>query len=170
VTLHCDVLVVGGSLVGSALAVALDSAGLTTTLVEARDPRALEQASFDSRVTALANGSQRILEQLGLWAALADRAAPIRDIHIGEQGRFGAARIRAAEEGVAALGYTVENRDLGRVLFDRLEHAQRFRRLAPARLETFAAGADGVSACVATADGAIDVRARLIVGADGARS
>jgi 2-octaprenyl-6-methoxyphenol hydroxylase len=56
------------------------------------------------------------------------------------------------------------------VLWNRLEHAERFRCLAPAKLEEFTAGTHGVGAVVATEGGSVDVSARLIVGADGARS
>ena len=48
----------------------------------------------------------------------------IRSIHISERGRFGAARIEAGEENVPALGYTVENQTLGRVLWERLQRAR----------------------------------------------
>jgi 2-octaprenyl-6-methoxyphenol hydroxylase len=63
----CDVLIVGGGLVGSTLALALAELPLEVVLVEAYDPTTLEQPSFDARVTALANGSRRILEALGVW-------------------------------------------------------------------------------------------------------
>ena len=111
--LETEVAIIGGGLVGSALALALRRIPVRTTLIEARDPRTLEQPSFDSRVTALANGSQRILDRLGVWRALATEAQPIQTIHISEQARFGVARIEAREEGVSALGYTLENRVLG---------------------------------------------------------
>lgn len=114
--LDCEVLIVGGGLVGSALAAALDAAGCRAVLVELRDPSRLEQPSFDARVTALANGSQRILAALGVWQGLVRDAEPIRTIHVSERGRFGTVRIDARDEGVAALGYTVENRRLGEAL------------------------------------------------------
>jgi len=115
----CDVLIVGGGAVGSALACALAELPLDVVLVEANEVRTLEQPSFDQRVTALANGSQQILAGLGLWPALKGYTEPIRSIHVSEHGRFGAARIEAAEEGVSALGYTIENQTLGRVLWER---------------------------------------------------
>jgi 2-octaprenyl-6-methoxyphenol hydroxylase len=170
-SLDCDVLIVGGGLVGSVLALALGSIPLRVALVEARDPRILEQPSFDGRVTALANGSQRILAQLGIWPALQPAAQAIRSIHVGEQGRFGAARIEAREEGVAALGFTVENRALGAALWQRLAASgPEFRCFAPAVLTQFAAGADGVVADVLAGGEHTEVRARLLVAADGARS
>jgi 2-octaprenyl-6-methoxyphenol hydroxylase len=164
------VLIVGGGLVGSALACALADLPLATLLVETHEVRDLEPPSFDQRVTALANGSQRILAGLGLWPALAGYAEPIRTIHISERGRFGAARIDAAEEGVAALGYTVENQALGRALWERLDRAPRFRCLAPGTLAALAIGDEDAAARIETRAGALAVRARLVVAADGARS
>ena len=66
-----DVMIVGGGLVGSALAHALAQTKLSTVVVEAREPSQLGQQSFDSRATALANGSQRILKALCLWDEIA---------------------------------------------------------------------------------------------------
>jgi 2-octaprenyl-6-methoxyphenol hydroxylase len=167
----CEVLIVGGGLVGSALAAAFASIPVRTVLVEARDPRALEQPSFDGRVTALANGSQRILEQLGLWSEVRNEAQPIRSIHIGEQGRFGAARIEAREEGVAALGFTIENRTLGKALWRRLaEPAAGLACLAPAALTRFRADDAGVTAQIEADGRPSTVRARLLIAADGADS
>jgi 2-octaprenyl-6-methoxyphenol hydroxylase len=166
----CDVLIVGGGLVGSLLANALAALSLRTVLVEARSVEALAQPSFDGRVTALANGSQRVLAQLGLWDAIRAEAQPIRHIHIGEQGRFGAARIDAAEEAVPALGFTVENRTLGTALWSPLQESERFRCLSPAEVLDFDCGADRVSAAVACGTTSATVDARLMVAADGARS
>lgn len=166
----CDVLIVGGGLVGSLLANALARLPLKTVLVEARRVDTLESPSFDGRATALANGSQRVLEQLGLWDAIRHEAEPIRWIHIGERGRFGAARIDARAEGVSALGYTVENRVLGRALWEPLAAEERFSCLAPAEVVDFAVDTDAVTAQVAVAGETRPIRARLMVAADGARS
>lgn len=168
--LECDVLIVGGGLVGSTLAAALAEVPLTTVLVEARDPSKLEQPSFDARVTALANGSQRILDGLGLWRMIAGEAEPIRSIHISERGRLGNALIRAEQEGVAALGYTVENRLLGAGLWDRLREAEYCVTLAPATLAAVDVGSDRVRASVESAGAPREVVARLLVAADGAGS
>jgi 2-octaprenyl-6-methoxyphenol hydroxylase len=166
--LDCDVLIVGGGAVGSALACALAQLPLDVVLVEAHEIGNLEQPSFDQRTTALASGSQKILAALGVWADLKGHTEAIRSIHISERGRFGAARIDAADEGVAALGYTVENAALGRALWERLASAPRLRTLAPARVTQLAVGADAATAVIEP--GTRPVRARLVVAADGARS
>lgn len=166
----CDVLIVGGGAVGSALACALAELPLDVVLVEARDARPVDRPSFDTRVIALANGSQQILAGLDLWGDLEGYAEAIRSIHISERGRFGAARIHAAEERVPALGYTIESQVLGRVLWERMQRAPRLRVLAPAQVETFAALPDRAAVEVTAAGERRALTAKLVVAADGARS
>ncbi len=52
-----------------------------------------------------------------MWRAIAPQAAAIRAIHVSEQGRFGFARLAAAEQGVEAFGYVVANRAIGAALW-----------------------------------------------------
>jgi 2-octaprenyl-6-methoxyphenol hydroxylase len=156
--------------VGSALACALAELPLDVVLVEAAEARALEQPGFDTRVTALANGSQQILAALGLWPELKGYTEAIRTIHISERGRFGAARIDADEEAVAALGYTVENQALGRVLWERLQRVPRLTVIAPARVVDLVRHEDAAVATIERSAKAETVRAKLVVAADGVRS
>lgn len=165
-----DVAIIGGGLAGSALAHALSATPLSVTLVEARDPSQLQQPSFDDRATALANGSKRILETLGLWDRVGAEAQPIESIHISERGRFGAARILADEEGVVALGYLLENRILGAALWDSLSRAERFTAVAPARLRSLDPGPDSVAVRAETDRQDFHIRAKLVVAADGTQS
>lgn len=167
---HCDALIVGGGLVGSALAVALAQLPISTILIESRDPGRLEQPSFDARVTALANGSQRILAGLGLWETIRGQVQPITEIQISEQGQFGAARIVARREGVAALGYTLENRVLGAALWQALAHAPRSTVIAPAALIGFEVSGDSLSVLIERAGRQQTVHTRLLIAADGANS
>jgi 2-octaprenyl-6-methoxyphenol hydroxylase len=166
----CDVLIAGGGAVGSALACALAELPLSVVLVEAQQAQQLEQPSFDARVTALANGSQQILAGLDLWHELTGKAQAIRSIHISERGRFGAARICAAEEHVPALGYTIENLVLGRVLWDRLQRAERLTVLAPAKVTDVAPTAEHAVVTLQHGEAVESVRAKLVVAADGVRS
>jgi 2-octaprenyl-6-methoxyphenol hydroxylase len=168
--LSCDVLVVGGGLVGSALANALVQLPIEIVLIESHDTAKLEQPSFDARASALANGSQRVLEALGLWSRVHQDAEPILNIHVSEQGRFGAVRISAAEERVEALGFTVENRVLGQAFWAKLNLAANFRHLAPAKLSGFEATSDHVSASVSHANGKAVINAKLMIAADGTHS
>ena len=83
-----DILIVGGGLNGPALALALAQTGHTVTLIDAlpRDARARED--FDGRSYALALASQKLIDQIGVWDAVAGQAQPMLEIKVTD-GRAG---------------------------------------------------------------------------------
>ncbi len=164
-----DVLIVGGGMVGASLAHALSVLPLRVAVVEAAPPRGAMQSSYDDRSTALALGSRRIFETLGLWDALRPAATPIGQIHVSDRGHFGATRLRSEDEGVEALGYVVENRTLGQVLWQSMTDVAA-RVYFPARVADVDVVADAVTVSIAADEQVQACRARLLVVADGARS
>ncbi len=168
-----DVIIVGGGMVGASLAVALAALPLRIAIIEAFDPRqrGVLQPSYDDRSTAIANGSQQILETIGVWADMARDATAISDIHISDRGHFGISRISAEEENVPALGYVVPNRAIGRSLWAALESCGNIRMYCPAHLESLDNEGDLVRVEATEDDGkTIYLQGRLVVAADGARS
>jgi 2-octaprenyl-6-methoxyphenol hydroxylase len=167
-----DVAIVGGGMVGASLALALRGAGVRVLLIEGVAPASHSQPSFDDRTTALGNASRRIFESLGVWPDMAPQAAAIRTIHVSDAGRFGFARLRAAEQGIDSFGYVVANRVLGTVLWRKLSEAQEGLVLrVPAKAESIEIGEQGARVCVVSdAGGREEVLARLVVAADGAQS
>src|SRR5262245_9624468 len=129
----CDVAICGGGLVGATLALALAQLGLGVVLIEAHPFGTSGQPSFDDRHTAISNGSRRIFEALGVWPLLEREATAIRRIHVSDRGRFGFARLDAAEQGLQALGFVVVNRAIGAALWQRLGQST-VRVMAPARV------------------------------------
>ncbi|MDG1579662.1 2-octaprenyl-6-methoxyphenyl hydroxylase [Pseudomonas sp. GOM6] len=119
--------IVGGGLVGASLALALQAGararGWKIVLVEPFAPGDAYQPSYDARSSALSYGSRQIFERLGLWPALAERAEAISQIQVSDQGRFGATRLSAEDEGVPALGYVLENAWMGHCLWRALDPA-----------------------------------------------
>lgn len=171
--LEVDVAIVGGGMVGASLALALAQTSLSVALIEGVDPAAASaQPSFDDRTTALGNGSRRIFEALGVWSQMEPAAAAIRSIHISDAGRYGFARLVAAEEGVDAFGYVIVNRVIGRALWSALGGATRLHRLMPARATAVELSPDAVQLSIEShaAESPRAVSARLLVAADGAGS
>jgi 2-octaprenyl-6-methoxyphenol hydroxylase len=162
----CDVAIAGGGMVGLSLAAALGSLPLDVAVIEPVAPDADEQPSFDARTTALSNGSRRVLEGVGAWSAIAGQATPIRRIHVSERGAFGTAILTAEEQGVAALGHTIENRLLGRALRGRVAECPRIR-VVPARVTRVESEAGAIRLGT---DAGPAIEAKLVVAADGARS
>jgi 2-octaprenyl-6-methoxyphenol hydroxylase len=166
----CDVAIAGGGLVGASLALALAPLGFKVALVEAVAPGGGDHPSFDERTTALANGSARIFRSLGVWRHMEREATPIRRIHVSDQGRFGVARIDAAELGLEALGYVLPNRVMGAALWQGLGTAPGIQVIAPARV-LGSEPAGGVRVLAFEHSGLQqELRARLVVAADGTRS
>jgi 2-octaprenyl-6-methoxyphenol hydroxylase len=165
-----DIAIVGGGMVGASLAVALEGLGLRLALIEAVPHDGASQPSFDERTTALSNGSRRILDTLGVWSALEGAVTPIRRIHVSDQGRFGFARLDAAEQGLSALGYVVPNRALGAALWSPLYSSGSVRIECPAQVLRVTPGERSASLTVAAGGVESTIDARLIVAADGAQS
>jgi len=165
-----DIAIVGGGMVGASLAVALGELGLRIALIEAIPHDSASQPSFDERTTALSNGSRRILQTLGVWSKVSTAATPIRKIHVSDQGRFGFARIDAAEQDLSALGYVVPNRALGEALWAPLTRSAGVRVLCPAHVLRVAPGDRSVQLTIAQAGGESAIDTRLVVAADGAQS
>jgi 2-octaprenyl-6-methoxyphenol hydroxylase len=163
---RCDVAIAGGGMVGLSLAAALADLPLEVAVIEPVAAESGDQPSFDARTTALSAGSRRVLEGIGAWPAVASRATPIRRIHVSERGAFGTAILTAAEQGVAALGHTVENRLLGQALHARVGALPRIR-LLHARVAGLEAGAEAVRLETSTGE---TLATSLVVAADGAQS
>lgn len=165
-----DVAIAGGGLVGASLALALAPLGFRIALIEAVRPGEGEHPSFDERTTALANGSIRVFRSLGVWRHMEREATPIRRIHVSDQGRFGSARIDAAEQGLESLGCVLPNRVIGAALELGLSECAEVRLFAPARVT----GSDvegGARVLRFDLDGKEHrLDAHLVVAADGARS
>jgi len=166
--------IVGGGMVGASLALALQDcarqAGWTIRLIEAHPPvKGGWQPSYDNRSTALSHGSRTLFERLGVWTELARRAEPIQHIHVSDRGHPGSVRMSAAQEGVPALGYIVENAWLGEVLIGNLDQ-QAIEWLAPARVAQARAKPGGYQLDLQVSEGAHQLESDLLVIADGGRS
>ncbi|MBU0654527.1 MAG: 2-octaprenyl-6-methoxyphenyl hydroxylase [Gammaproteobacteria bacterium] len=164
-----DVLIVGGGMVGASLAVALKPLNLKIGLIEAFNFGVAEQPSYDDRSIALSYGSSRIYQGMGVWNKLRSGLESIQHIHVSDQGHFGATRMEAVEEHVPALGYVVESRVLGKLLYEELASGE-VEQIVPAKVFAVEQGADAVKVSIER-NGVVDVlNARLLVVSDGANS
>ncbi|MFC6390381.1 UbiH/UbiF family hydroxylase [Methylorubrum zatmanii] len=159
-----EVAVVGAGAAGLAAALALARDGVATALVGRHGPPA------DGRTVALLDGSVRFLAVLGVWPELAPHAAPLAELQIvddtGSLFRPPPARFSAAEIGLEAFGWNVENTRLATTL---RAHARTTPGLT--LFEADSAGLrHGSEAALLDLEDGRSLEAQLVVGADGGRS
>ncbi len=162
-----DILIAGGGIVGATLACALGPSALSIGLIDDHSPPVAE-TDYDLRVSAITLASRNIFQSLNAWAGMQQkRISPLREMQVWDAGGHGAMHFDSAEIGEPCLGFIIENRVVLAALFDRLQTFGNITHLYPATIETMQI--DDAGARVQLKAGK-ELRARLLVGADGAHS
>lgn len=169
-----DVAIVGGGMVGAALGALLvrqarlDPARVIVLEREQPQPASAGDA-FDLRVSAISRASERILSAAGAWSLLdTSRVSPYQAMRVWHEGGApdgrDALRFDAASLAERDLGAIIENRNIQVAALRAFE--QGGGRLLGEMLQDIVPQADAV---ILKTTGSI-LRARLVVGADGASS
>lgn len=165
-----DIIIIGGGLAGGCLALALADTGLRIALIEAQTREHRYASPAGDRALALAGGTVNLLENLGIWAALAPKATPIEHIHVSDQGHFGKTRLSALREGVSALGYVLEARFIEDHIAHLVEQTTHITQYCPARVVGLSSGEHAANVSLKYAEQCEALSAYLVVGADGGQS
>ncbi|OIR16744.1 2-octaprenylphenol hydroxylase [mine drainage metagenome] len=158
-----DIVIIGGGLVGASLACALRDSGLRLALIEGQPLPRLD-SGWDSRIYAFTPGNVDFLHECGAWQRLdASRVQQVEEMRV-----FGDAGSRlnfsAYEIGAPELAFILESRLLQHALWQGLEAQGNLTLLHPAQCAELALQED--AARLRLQDGR-EIRARLVVGADG---
>jgi ubiquinone biosynthesis UbiH/UbiF/VisC/COQ6 family hydroxylase len=166
--MDCDVVIVGGALVGTAAARALAGSGLRLVLLDAAEPPPPPAGPLDSRVYAISPGSQALLAALGAWEALDPaRVAPVERMRVFGDQPDAELTFSAFDAGRAELAWIVEASAIHAALERTLAGQANLAVLRPERPADLAWTADGLQLVTA---GGTALRTRLVIGADGADS
>ena len=165
-----DVVIGGAGFAGLALAIALGEALGDAFAVTVVDPALKHESSKDPRATAIAAAARRLFEAIGVWQAVEAHAQPMLDMVVTDSKLDDAVRPTfltfggEVEEG-EPFAHMVENR----YLIDAL--VAKAKALGIDLRATAVTGFEHAPNAIAVtlADGAT-LSARLLVGADGARS
>ena len=163
-----DVLIVGGGMVGAALACALGNSSLKVALLDRAPAAAPPEKDYDQRVSAITLASQSLFENIGAWNGMVrHRVSAVREMQVCSQGGSGAIHFNAAEIGEPCLAWIIENRVIQTALIERLHQFTNVHYLCPVEVADITLADNG--AVITLKDGRL-LQARLLVGADGADS
>lgn len=166
-----DIAVVGGGLVGAAavraLRAALPAASFAWIAPERPAPLGPDEA-FDARIYAISPGNVAFLDRLGAWQGLPiDAIQPVRAMRIFGDDGDSRLEFDAYRSGVSELAWILEDRRLQAALWQGLENGPGITLFLGGGLDTLVLDAHATE--LKLADGR-RLSARLVIGADGARS
>jgi 2-octaprenyl-3-methyl-6-methoxy-1,4-benzoquinol hydroxylase len=163
-----DVVIVGGGMVGAAVACSLGGSSLKVAVIESSPPQPFtEDQPHDLRVSALSIASKNILETIGAWEGILNRRfCPFRRMRVWETA--GDTEFCSDDIGHSALGYIVENRVTQLALLDRLQAFDNIELVCPVGIKKINY-AIGQASEIELENGRL-LSAKLIVAADGGQS
>ncbi len=169
--MNFDVVVVGGGMVGAAVACGLGGSGLKVAVIEQVFPDEFSSDQpHDLRVSALSIASRHILEAVGAWQGVLNRRyCPFRRMRVWET--VGDTEFCSDDIDFNELGYIVENRVTQLALLERLQDFDNVSLFCPASIKCIDYGLDGEGhrSAVELDDGTV-LTANVLVGADGGNS
>lgn len=163
-----DVVIVGGGMVGAAVACCLGGSNLKVAVIEHEYPQAFDASQpHDLRVSALSIASKTILETVGAWQGIeAKRLCPFKRMRVWEGA--GDTEFCSDDIGHSELGYIVENRLTQLALLERIENFSNIELICPVQITQLNYSHHSDSELVLNNGRTLNTK--LIVAADGAQS
>ncbi|HSW68719.1 MAG TPA: FAD-dependent monooxygenase [Gammaproteobacteria bacterium] len=157
-----DIAIVGGGMVGAALAVSLQNSELRIVLIDAATSHA-----NDHRLIALNYASVLFFKKLNLWADLAPHAEAINEVHVSNRGYFGTTRLTAKEMHIDHLGYVVPAKKINLALYEKLAELSHVKILYGTKVTELSQDPNEVEFTIQNQAEEKSLQASFLVAADG---
>lgn len=161
-----DLLILGGGLVGMALALAAAKQGISSHVIDRADPAELTREGFDDRATAISTASWHLFTNIGIADYLEPFACDISSIAVTDQNKPGRIDF-TPEPHEGTLGRMFPNRRLRLALFEAAADEPLINWVSKAEIVERQRSEFGVAAVLH--DGR-KLKGRLMVAAEGRQS
>ncbi|MGP1931161.1 MAG: FAD-dependent monooxygenase [Arsenophonus sp. ET-YP4-MAG3] len=165
-----DVIIVGGGMIGLSLACGLKDCGMKIAIIENSPPKHQfnPQKLPSVRVSAINAASQKLLDYLGEWQKIIQkRVCSYQKMKVWEQNSFCYIQFDAKEHYLHNLGYIIENSIIRGSLWQQAQSSRDITLLTKNILKKIFWSKNKV---FITLDNEQILTAKLVVGADGAKS
>lgn len=166
-----DVILVGAGMVGALTANLLAKNGFSVALVDRSSGQCQLSTPpfYDSRVSAISRHSKVLIEQAGAWQHMDEaRLTPYHQMQVWDGLGTGDIRFSCDDVHLGELGHLVENQVLNQALLTQLDNfKQQVACYFSSSVVEYQADQSGV---LVTLDNGIELKADLLIGADGANS
>lgn len=170
--INADIAVIGAGIVGLTFALEMAHTGLNIVvvnkgaLVDGTQNVTSDVTSFSPRVSAISHASDVVFRRLGAWSQIT-RMQPYTDMHVWDKDSFGEIAFSAQELKSEYLGHIVENNVLEAALHAQIGEHNNIEVLENTALRDIHQESQYAHLLFETP---IEIKAKLVVGADGAHS
>lgn len=163
-----DLVIIGGGMVGAAVALGAATQGKKIALVEGIKPKAFDESQpMDIRVSAISKASVELLKSLEVWGKItAMRVCPYRRLETWEHSEC-RTKFDADSLGLDELGYIVENRLIQLALWEQINQCENVEAFCPDSLISIEFGS---ALNLIKLSSGKNIKTKLVIGADGANS
>jgi 2-octaprenyl-6-methoxyphenol hydroxylase len=165
--LDCDLVIVGGGIVGVTLASALKNSGLKIIIVEAKP---LEVAAARTQAYAFSLLSSRIYEGIGVWQQIFPHIGKFKHIRLSDANFPQIVSFTKEDLNTDYLGYVAQHNVVLTALQQHIADCPNIKWLCPAEVINVADKNTFSTVTVKIAEQTQNINAQLVVGADGVRS
>jgi 2-octaprenyl-6-methoxyphenol hydroxylase len=162
-----DLIIVGGGIVGTTLAVALKNAGLNIAIIEERP---LSVAAARRQAYALSIMSSKIFTGLGVWDKILPSIGKFRHIRLSDADYPIFVPFVVDELKTDYLGYVGEHQVILTALQNASQDSDRIDWLCPAKVLKVEYSQEKATVTLEQAGQTREITTKLVIGADGARS
>ncbi|WGE89761.1 FAD-dependent monooxygenase [Actinobacillus arthritidis] len=165
-----DIVIIGGGMVGLALAALLADTDLQIKIIERHIPKI--DHTFSNRVSAINATSEKMLKQIGAFQLIpSERLSPYQKMSVWEQDSFASIEFDNNDPAIQQLaldqlGFIIENKQIQTALWQKVSQQNNVEIIlsSPQTIGISETGA------FLTLENAEMISAKLVIGADGAHS